>query len=85
MTGQQPGGHRVYWNSVTFVAQQLATVVQKENPGSTVDFKTVTYSPGQCKQLPSAAGFPLWLQHAGVLEFWFRFLAYLTPSFVTKG
>lgn len=73
VTGQQPGGHGVYWNSVTFVAQQPTTVVQKENPGSTVDFKTVTSSPGQCRQLPSAAGFPLWLQHAGVFEFWFHF------------
>lgn len=38
----QLGGHRVYWNGVTFVAEQPATVAQKENPGNTVDWISTT-------------------------------------------
>lgn len=68
--GWQPGGHRVYWNSVTFVAEQPATVAQKENPGNTVDYLNLHHSPGLCKQLHSATVFPLWFYPLGVSTVW---------------
>lgn len=57
--GWKPGGHRVYWNSVTFVAEQPTTVAHKENPGNTVDYLTLYHSPGLYKQLLSTTAFPL--------------------------
>lgn len=43
--GCRPGGHRVYWNRVTFVAEWPAAAAQKEDPGNTVDYPTLYYSP----------------------------------------
>lgn len=44
--GRRPGGRRVYWNSVTFVAEQPAAGAQKEKPGNTADYLNLHHSPG---------------------------------------